>query len=149
MKRYIEFLVGMLFLLGLFAFFILAFRITNPDSFYSSKSSVKVYVEFDNIGNLKARAKVAIGGVIIGRVTDIKLLSETFMARVEIAIEPEYFKLPEDSNFSILTVGLLGENYISVEPGFEEEFLQAGQVLGSEFSNSAVVLEELLSKFIT
>jgi phospholipid/cholesterol/gamma-HCH transport system substrate-binding protein len=109
-----------------------------------------VKAEFTNIGSLKVRAKVSLGGVLIGRVVKIDLEPKTFNAKVWMTIDPSLVdNLPIDSRASILTAGLLGDNYISVTPGFNDtEFLKEGDTIPIDSTDSAVILEQLVSKFL-
>jgi len=92
------------------------------------------------------RAPVRIAGVRIGRVSDIHFDEDTFQAIVTMHIEAQYDHLPLDTSASILTDGLLGENYVGLEPGGEEEYLEDGDRI--EITQSALVLEKLIGQFL-
>jgi phospholipid/cholesterol/gamma-HCH transport system substrate-binding protein len=100
---------------------------------------------FTNIGGLKPRAAVKSAGVVVGRVTDITFDNQTFMAKVSMSVESR-FKFPKDSSASILTAGLLGEQYIGLEGGADDAVLASGDTV--KLTQSAVVLEKLISQFM-
>ena len=102
-------------------------------------------VRFDNIGGLKPRAPVKSAGVVVGRVESIRFDDKIYQARVRLELERRYL-FPRDSSAKILTSGLLGEQYIGLEPGAEESNLAAGDVITQ--TQSAVVLENLISQFL-
>ena len=99
---------------------------------------------FDNIGSLNDSAPVKSSGVLVGRVRAIRYNGEEYRAEVDIAVE-SHFRFPTDSDFSIVSSNLLGDQYISIEPGGEEDFLESGE---SIVGNSALVLEDLIGKFL-
>ncbi|MDZ7808812.1 MAG: outer membrane lipid asymmetry maintenance protein MlaD [Arhodomonas sp.] len=101
---------------------------------------------FENVGGLRERAPVRMGGVPVGRVSAITLDAETFEARVEMTIGRRYDNLPADTSASVLTSGLLGEQYIGLEPGGMPATLQDGDEL--MLTQSAVVLEKVISQFL-
>lgn len=108
-----------------------------------------LYAKFDNIGGLKERSAVKVGGVVIGRVDSITLDSEDFTPVVMMSISAKYSQFPETSSVSILTSGLLGEQYIGLQPGFaidELENLGDGDYI--EDTKSALVLEDLIGQFL-
>ena len=100
---------------------------------------------FDNIGGLKPRAAVKSAGVVVGRVENISFDDKRYQASVHLALESRYV-FPKDSSLKILTSGLLGEQYIGIEPGADEKLLAAGDVINQ--TQSAVVLENLISQFL-
>jgi phospholipid/cholesterol/gamma-HCH transport system substrate-binding protein len=136
--------VGLFVLLGAIALAFLALRAGNLSTFTFS-STYNLSAKFDNIGGLKVRAPVKSAGVVVGRVSDIKLDDKTFQAVVTLKMEKD-FAFPTDSSAKILTSGLLGEQYIGIEPGGEDKNLQNGQVIS--MTQSAIVLETLISKFL-
>ena len=144
-SRKIEILVGLFVAAAVGAFFMLAMSVSNLSS-YGSDESYQLIARFDNIGGLKVRSPVAAGGVTIGRVNDIQYNSETYEAVVSMSIEEKYNKFPIDTAASILTSGLLGEQYIGFEPGAEEEFLKQGDVI--DLTQSALVLEQIIGQFL-
>ncbi|HOW62845.1 MAG TPA: outer membrane lipid asymmetry maintenance protein MlaD, partial [Candidatus Contendobacter sp.] len=100
-----------------------------------------------NIGGLKVRAPVTLGGVRIGRVAGIDLDMRSYEAVVTLSIEPKYNQLPTDSSASILTSGVLGEQYVGLEPGGMDEYLKNGGSL--KLTQSALVLEKLIGRMVT
>ncbi len=144
-SRKIEILVGLFVAAAMAAFFMLAMNVSNMSS-YNGGEKYELTARFDNIGGLKVRSPVAAGGVRIGRVTDIQYNSDTYEAIVSIAIDEQYNKFPIDTAASILTSGLLGEQFIGFEPGAEEEFLKQGDVI--DLTQSALVLEQIIGQFL-
>ncbi|MDQ7014823.1 MAG: outer membrane lipid asymmetry maintenance protein MlaD [Gammaproteobacteria bacterium] len=144
-KRNVEIMVGLFVALALAALFMLAMKVSN----LSGLQGVQGYhltANFDNIGGLKVRAPVTASGVLVGRVSAIRYDTQQFQAEVTLLIEPQYAQFPEDSSASIFTAGLLGEQYIGLEPGAEEVVLREGDEL--QVTQSAMVLEELIGKFL-
>lgn len=144
-SRSMEILVGFFVAIGFVAMFFLSMEVSNLSS-VNTEDGYDITASFENIGSLKVRAPVAMAGVNIGRVKSIKFDSETFEAVVTMNIETKYNQMPSDTNASILTAGLLGEQYIGLEPGGEEDVLKNGSVL--ELTQSAVVLEQLIGQFL-
>ncbi|WP_321324638.1 outer membrane lipid asymmetry maintenance protein MlaD [Thiomicrorhabdus sp.] len=147
MKRQakIEIWVGAFVLMSILALVMIAFQVSNFSSF-KEKPSYQVSALFDNIGGLKVRAPVKISGVVIGRVTNITVDPRSFKARVSMKIDKTYNDLPMDSSASILTSGLLGDQYVGIDIGGEEEVLKNGSEI--ELTQSALVLENLISQFL-
>ena len=139
-----DFWVGLFVLLGAIALVFLALRAGNMSSF-SFAPTYQVQAYFDNLGGLKVRAPVKSSGVVVGRVSGISFDNERYQAMVTLDLESEY-EFPTDSSISILTSGLLGEQYIGVTPGGEDKMLTQGNTV--QYTQSAVVLEELISKFL-
>ncbi|MFT0849373.1 outer membrane lipid asymmetry maintenance protein MlaD [Achromobacter sp. F4_2707] len=139
-----DFLVGLFVLLGAIALVFLALRAGNMSSF-SFAPTYQVQAYFDNLGGLKVRAPVKSSGVVVGRVSGISFDNERFQAVVSLDLESKY-EFPTDSSISILTSGLLGEQYIGITPGGEDKMLTQGSTV--QYTQSAVVLEELISKFL-
>jgi len=139
-----DFWVGLFVLLGAIALVFLALRAGNMSSF-SFASTYQVQAHFDNLGGLKVRAPVKSSGVVVGRVSGIAFDNERFQAVVTLDLESRY-QFPTDSSISILTSGLLGEQYIGITPGGEDKMLAQGNTV--QYTQSAVVLEELISKFL-
>ncbi|MFP4081000.1 MAG: outer membrane lipid asymmetry maintenance protein MlaD [Ectothiorhodospira sp.] len=144
--RWIEITVGFFVALGLAALFVLALKVSNLSE-YGGGEGYRVDAYFSNIGGLKERAPVTLAGVRVGRVSDIRYDPERFQARVTLSLSPEHDYLPQDTQASIYTAGLLGEQYIALEPGAEETVLEEGDTL--QFTQSAVVLEELIGRLMT
>ncbi len=143
--RTLELLVGLFVAAGLAALFMLAMSVSNLMS-YGGDDGYIIKARFDNIGGLKVRSPVAASGVRIGRVTDISYDAEGFEALVSMSIDPQYNGFPIDSSASILTSGLLGEQYIGLEPGAEEEYLTPGSEI--DITQSALVLEQIIGQFL-
>lgn len=144
-QRLIETLVGMFLLLALMAMSILAFKVSGLTTFFPEKSYV-VSAEFDEIGGLKVRSPVKIGGVQVGEVEAIDLDKASFKANVKMKIYHQFNEIPDDSSAGIFTAGLLGDNYIAITPMYNTTFLKDGSVL--EYTNSAMILEKLIGQFI-
>ena len=136
--------VGMFVVAGFAALTILALKVGNMGSFGGTET-YQLSAPFTNIGGLKPRAAVKSAGVVVGRVADISFDNKTFMAKVTMNIEKR-FQFPKDSSASILTAGLLGEQYIGLRGGGDEKTLQNGEAF--KLTQSAVVLEELIGKFL-
>lgn len=139
-----DFWVGLFILLGLIALVFLALRAGNMSSF-TFASTYKVQAYFDNVGGLKVRAPIKSSGVVVGRVSSIGFDNQRFQALVSMDLESAY-EFPADSSVAILTSGLLGEQYIGLTPGGDDKNLANGSTIG--FTQSAVVLEDLISKFL-
>jgi phospholipid/cholesterol/gamma-HCH transport system substrate-binding protein len=136
--------VGLFVCAGIGALLVLALKVGNMSGF-SVADTYKVYAEFDNIGGLKPRAPVKSAGVVVGRVADVSFDNETYRARVSLHIDKRY-KFPKDSSASILTAGLLGEQYIGMDGGGDDHMLQDGDRL--MITQSAVVLEKIIGQFL-
>ncbi|MFT6791114.1 MAG: phospholipid/cholesterol/gamma-HCH transport system substrate-binding protein [Cellvibrionaceae bacterium] len=143
-RKAIDFWVGMFVLLGIIALVFLALRVANQATL-SSGSSYPVVTYFTNIGGLKIRSPVKSAGVIVGRVTDIQLDPSNYQARVTLSLDDQY-QFSTDSSASVLTSGLLGDQYVGLEPGGEMDFLKAGDTI--QYSSSALVLESLIGKIL-
>ncbi len=144
-SRKIEIFVGAFVLVALLAFLVLAMNISNLGSLGSDKG-YEVTAQFDNVGGLQPRAKVTLSGVAVGRVTVISYDKESFQAVVTMKINSGVDYLPSDTQASIYTSGLLGEQYISLEPGAEDDVLTEGSAV--TLTQSAVVLEEIIGKLL-
>jgi phospholipid/cholesterol/gamma-HCH transport system substrate-binding protein len=136
--------VGLFVVLGAVALLFLALKSANLLSL-SFEKTYTVTARFDNIGGLKPQAAVRSAGVVVGRVASIRFDDDTFQATVEMAMD-ERFKFPKDSSVKILTAGLLGEQYLGLEPGAEEATWAAGDEITQ--TQSALVLENLISQFL-
>ena len=139
-----DFWVGLFVLIGILALVFLSLRAGNLSTF-SFAPTYRIHASFDNIGGLKVRAPIKSSGVVVGRVVDIGFDNTEFRAVATLEIE-EKFVFPEDSSASILTSGLLGEQYIGLTPGGSDEDLKDGSTI--LYTQSAVVLEDLISKFL-
>jgi len=144
-NRAVEILVGMFVAAGIAAFFMLAMKVSNISTF-TEKDTYKLKARFDNIGGLKTRSPVRIGGVRIGRVASIEYDDKQLEAVVTISIINGHNRIPDDSTASIFTAGVLGEQYVSLEPGSSDEFFKDGGVIGE--TQSALVLERMIGKFM-
>jgi phospholipid/cholesterol/gamma-HCH transport system substrate-binding protein len=136
--------VGIFVVAGMAALVILAFKVGNMSSMGGGET-YEISANFDNIGGLKPRAAIKSAGVVVGRVTSIEFNNERFTAKVKMAVEKNY-KFPKDTTASILTSGLLGEQYIGLEGGGDDQMLKAGDSI--RLTQSAVVLEKLISQFL-
>jgi len=144
-KRGIETLVGVFVLIGLLAILFLALKAANLTTIGGSQG-YGVTANFDNIGGLKPRSAVRSAGVTVGRVTSIALDPKTFQGVVSMEIDASV-QFPKDSSAKILTAGLLGDQYIGIEPGSSDENLAAGGRITQ--TQSAVVLENLIGQLVT
>ena len=140
----IDLWVGLFMAVGLGALTILALKVGNTGSF-SAPETYRLTATFTNIGGLKPRAAVKSAGVLVGRVTDIAFDNDKFMAKVTMNIEARY-RFPKDSSASILTAGLLGEQYVGIEGGADDAVLAGNDAI--KLTQSAVVLEKLISQFM-
>jgi len=141
-------LVGVFVLLAIAAGLMLALKVANQTM--SGKGETYVLkAKFDNIGGLKVRSAVKVGGVTVGRVDSITLSSNDFTPIVSMSIAKKYDKFPETSSVSILTSGLLGEQYIGLQPGFSMDGIK--DLADGDFvedTKSALVLEDLIGQFL-
>ncbi len=137
-------MVGLFVVMGLVGLVFIALKAANLSSF-GSGDTYTVSARFDNIGGLKSRAPVRSAGVLVGRVTSISLDPKTFQGVVTLAIERS-FQFPKDSSAKILTSGLLGDQYVGLEAGYDEASLAPGGVIKN--TQSAVVLENLIGQFL-
>ncbi|CAM4448388.1 MAG: Intermembrane phospholipid transport system binding protein MlaD [Legionellaceae bacterium] len=144
-QKTLELWVGIFIITGLAALFMLAFKVSGL-SYKRYQNTYQVKATFDNIGSLKPRAPVTIAGVKIGQVTHIELNQTTFKATVTLEIDSSQNALPKDTSASILTEGLLGANYISLNPGYDDTFLKNGDSI--QRTQPALVLENLIGQLI-
>ena len=136
--------VGLFVLVGAVAILFLAMQSANLLSLNFQKSYA-IYAKFDNIGGLKPKAAVRSAGVVVGRVNNIVFDDKSYQAKVTLLMESRYV-FPKDSSLKILTSGLLGEQYLGIEPGADIDNLAAGDIITN--TQSAVVLENLISQFL-
>ena len=136
--------VGLFVCAGIGALLVLALKVGNMSGF-SVADTYMVYAEFDNVGGLKPRAPVKSAGVVVGRVSEVSFDNESFRARVTLHVDKRY-KFPKDSSASILTSGLLGEQYIGMDGGGDDHMLKDGERL--MITQSAVVLEKIIGQFL-
>lgn len=144
-QRTVETLVGLFVAAGIGALVILAVQVSNLVSF-GAAPGYQVTAYFDDVGGLRERGAVRAGGVTVGRVTSIQYDQRTYKARVTISVDPRYDRFPRDTLASIYTSGLLGEQYINLDPGGDIDYLADGDTI--EYTESAVVLEQLIGRFI-
>jgi phospholipid/cholesterol/gamma-HCH transport system substrate-binding protein len=137
--------VGLFVCAGIAALLVLAMKVGNMGSISVGGDTYTVYALFDNIGGLKPRAPVRSAGVLVGRVSAIGFDNNKFLARVEMKVATNY-KFPKDTTASILTAGLLGEQYIGLDAGGDPANLASGETI--KLTQSAVVLEKLIGQFL-
>ena len=145
-----EIWVGIFLLVALLAALFICLKAADVSSM-KSEPTYRIYATFDNIGGLKNRSPVRIGGVVIGRVADIELDPKTYLPRVAIDIEDRYNHIPDTSSLAIRTSGLLGEQYLALNVGFEDpdlgtSILKDGGTI--QDTKSAMVLEDLIGQFL-
>ena len=148
MSKKVEFMVGLFAALGIAALLMLALKVANS-GMSGNGETYQLYAKFDNIGGLKVRSPIKVGGVVVGRVSDISLDEEDYTPIVTLTIDTQYNQFSEATSVSILTAGLLGEQYIGLLPGFMDESvatLEAGDFI--EDTKPALVLEELIGQFL-
>lgn len=143
-----ELLVGLFVLLTIGALLLLALKVTNQN-LSTEGDTYTLYAKFDNIGGLRSRSAVKVGGVVVGRVDSIALDAEDFSPVVKLSISSEYAGFPETSSIAVQTAGLLGEQYLGFQPGFSFdgiENLKDGDYI--QDTKSALVLEDLIGQFL-
>lgn len=144
-QRSVETFVGLFILTAAAAFVMLAFKVSGLTSFFKPKGYYITAV-FDDIGQLKVRSPVKIGGVVVGEVDSIHLDPQSFRAVVTLRINSTVNEIPNDSSASILTAGLLGDNYISITPLYASGYLKNGGELSE--THSAMILEKLIGQLL-
>lgn len=142
--RTLNMAVGLFVLLGMMALLFMALQVSNLRA-SSNGETYEVRAYFDNIGGLKPRAAVRSAGVVVGRVRQIQFDDQQFQALVILDLDARY-AFPKDTSAKILTSGLLGDNYIGLEPGGDPDSLKANDRIS--MTQSAVVLENLISQFL-
>lgn len=143
--RAIEIGVGLFVAAGLAALFMLAMQVSNLSSM-SNEVGYQLVARFENVGGLKVRSPVSVGGVRVGRVAAIDYDMETFEAVVRLNISQGYDQFPTDTSARIFTAGLLGEQYVALEPGGADEVLKDGDRI--QLTQSALVLEQIIGQFL-
>ncbi|HGH6026681.1 TPA: outer membrane lipid asymmetry maintenance protein MlaD [Vibrio mimicus] len=146
--RKIEFWVGSFVLAGICAILVMIFQVADVKGLGSS-DTYRLTAEFDNVGSLKVRSPVKVGGVVVGRVESITLNPKSLLPTVTLAIDSQYNQFSENSSLQILTSGLIGEQYLSLVPGFvfeDETMLKEGDRI--EDTKSALVLEDLIGQVL-
>lgn len=141
----LETVVGLFVAAGVAALLVLAMKVSNL-AVFTQADAYHVTARFDNIGGLKVRSPVTMAGVTVGRVSGIGFDEQRYEAVVTLAIEPRYTRIPTDTTASILTSGLLGEQYVGLEAGAEEHYLKDGDEI--HLTQSALVLEKLIGQFL-
>lgn len=144
-RRTIDIWVGVFVAMGFLALVFLALKVGNLGATSQLGETYQVTAKFDNIGGLKVRAPVKSAGVVVGRVGAINFDSKTYQAVVALDLDRRY-QFPKDTFANILTSGLLGEQYVGLDVGGDEEMLMAGGTVLK--TQSAVVLEKLISQFL-
>lgn len=145
-SKAVETWVGLFVALGMAGLFFLAMKVSNLGDLQTKDSSFKITARFQNAGSLRERAPVSMAGVRVGRVSAIRFDKATYEAVVEMRIDPEYDTIPTDTTASVLTAGLLGEQYVGLSAGGADEFLKDGDQI--DLTQSALVLEEVISRFL-
>jgi len=143
-----ELLVGIFVALGILALLMLSLKVANT-GISGGGNSYNLYAKFDNIGGLKVRSPIKVGGVVVGRVSNISLDKEDYTPIVTLEIYTQYNNFSEATSVAILTSGLLGEQYLGLQPGFIDESLdtlKSGDYI--EDTKPALVLEELIGQFL-
>mgnify|MGYP000029402586 CR=1 FL=1 len=146
-SKKIELMVGFFLLAGISAILLLGIKVADSQ-LGGDSTSYQLTAKFDNIGGLKVRSAIKVGGVVVGRVSNIAL-DEDFSPSVTMDINTQYSQFPDSSSVAILTSGLLGEQFIGLTPGFvdeETEILKNGDTI--EDTRSAMVLEDLIGQFL-
>ena len=143
-RKLLDLWVGFFVVLGFAALLFLALRVGNVSS-ANFAETYQLTAKFDNIGGLKVRGPVKSAGVVVGRVSEIRFDTESYEAAVTLTIDSRY-RFPKDTFASILTAGLLGEQYIGLDAGGDEKMLKSGDVFAK--TQSAVVLEKLIGQFM-
>ncbi|MCL7461485.1 outer membrane lipid asymmetry maintenance protein MlaD [Pseudomonas sp. NW5] len=144
-SRSLEIGVGLFLLAGILALLLLALRVSGL-TITPQADTYRVHAYFDNAAGVSARAKVTMAGVTIGKVVNVELDHDSFMGKVTMELDGRVDNLPVDSTASVLTAGLLGEKYIGISIGGEEELLVDGSEIRD--TQSALVLEDLIGKFL-
>ena len=147
MNKKIELMVGVFLLAGIAAILMLGIKVADSQ-LGGSTQTYELTAKFSNIGGLKVRSSVKVGGVVVGRVTSITL-GKDFSPKVVMDINSDFNQFPDSSSVAILTSGLLGEQFVGLTPGFvdeETEILANGDVV--EDTRSAMVLEDLIGQFL-
>ena len=143
-RKAVETTVGLFLLIGVAAMIWLALKVGNWSP--ATTHGYEVTARFDNIGGLTVKAPVTLAGVTIGRVASIGIDTDDYSARITLQIDQAYDNLPTDTSAAILTSGLLGAQYVGLDPGAEETYLKDGDRI--EITQSAVVLEHLIGQIL-
>jgi phospholipid/cholesterol/gamma-HCH transport system substrate-binding protein len=138
-------LVGLFVASGIVGLFFLALQVSNLSSFVD-EDSYTITARFENSGGLKIKSPVSAAGVKIGKVSSISFDPKTYESVVQMNINSQYNTIPDDTTASIFTAGLLGEQYVNLEPGGSEEYLKNNGKI--EITQSAIILEKALGQFL-
>ena len=145
-RRNIERLAGLFFAVGLIVLFLWVLNLNNKNGDTGENKTYVIEARFDNVGTISARSLVKAAGVKIGRVTNIEYDSARYEALVTLSIEAQYNTFPVDTAASVLTSGLIGDQYISLEPGAETEFLVDGSEI--DITQSAIIMEQIIGQLL-
>lgn len=146
-RNTLELWVGLFVMLGVAALAFLSFRVAGGNALGASGGGTyAVYADFADVGSLKVKAPVKVSGILVGRVSAIELDPQTYQAKVKMDLDKHY-QLSRDTSAQILTSGLLGEQYVGLQPGGEPDNLAAGDTI--TITSSAMVLENLIGKLMT
>lgn len=144
-SKTVEIGVGLFVAAGFAALFMLAMKVSNLAS-YSTESGYEITAAFDNVGGLKVRSQVSMSGVVVGRVKSIEFDDELYQAIVTMNIDGRFERIPEDTFANIYTAGLLGEQYIGLDPGGSDKYLVEGDEIKQ--TQSALILEQVIGQFL-
>lgn len=144
-SKMVEITVGLFVAAGIAALFMLAMKVSNLNTF-NVQNGYTLTARFNNIGGLKVQSPVSASGVRIGRVVAIDYDQTGYEAEVHMVIDPKYNRLPTDTSAGIYTSGLLGEQYISLEPGGADDYLKNGDRV--TMTQSALVLEQVIGQYL-
>ncbi|UOA10148.1 MULTISPECIES: outer membrane lipid asymmetry maintenance protein MlaD [Methylobacter] len=138
-------LVGLFVAAGIVGLFFLSMQVSNLSSF-GDEESYTIIARFENSGGLKVKSPVSAAGVKIGKVSSISFDPKTYQSVVHMSIYTQYNTIPTDTSASIYTAGLLGEQYVNLDPGGSEEYLQQDSAI--EITQSAIILEKAIGQFL-
>ncbi len=144
-SKTVQIWVGLFVVIGFASLFMLSMKVSNLSALTETEG-YELSMHFENIGGLKVRSPVTMAGVVVGRVSNISFDREIYEAIVTVTIEQQYDNLPEDTVANIYTAGLLGEQYIGLDPGGSETFMKSGDEF--KLTQSAMVLEQLIGQFL-
>lgn len=144
-SKTLELAVGFFVILGIAALLMLSLKVSNLSSLWGNHE-YEISAYFSNVGGLKIKSPVKMGGVKIGSISDIQYDENKFQALVKMKINTKYTKIPQDTSAVIYTAGLLGEQYVGFEPGGDDQFLKNGSQMS--LTQSAVILEQLISRVL-
>ncbi|MCK5876828.1 MAG: outer membrane lipid asymmetry maintenance protein MlaD [Candidatus Marithrix sp.] len=145
--RNVEIWVGIFVALSIAALLMLSMKVSHLGSFLA-EPGYTVTARFENIGGLKIKSPVKMSGVVVGRITNISYNDDSYQAIITMNINPQYRKIPIDSGVSIFTAGLLGEQYVDLGVGGDEEFMSDGDEFDPGLTQSAIIVEKLVGEFL-